>query len=74
MQRYAFSHRGIHLKTAIILLVIVLLVAAPLPAYAAAGPSLALDKGANAGYTMGCPGCPGCPDNPVRDPNAPACY
>ncbi|BAI60108.1 hypothetical protein MCP_0036 [Methanocella paludicola SANAE] len=60
------------MRTAILFLVIVLLIAAPLPACEAAPGNIV--HAADDGYGLGCPGCPGCPDNPVRDPNAPACF
>lgn len=60
------------MRTVILFLAIVLLIAAPLPACEAT--PLQVAHAVDGGHGLGCPGCPGCPDNPVRDPNAPACF
>lgn len=72
----------IELKTAIVLVILVLLVAALPPVGAqtvtANGYNIPIEKGiqspGDSGYGLGCPGCPGCPDNPNRTPGAPGCY
>ena len=62
------------MKTGIVLLAIVLLIAAPLPVCAETSLPAHVGLMAGGGFCLGCPGCPGCPDNPVRSPNEPACY
>ncbi len=62
------------MKTTIVLLAIVLLIAIPIPIQAQGYEVTPPAQAAGDGYGLGCPGCPGCPDNPVRNPNEPACY
>lgn len=62
------------MRTAILLLALALLIAAPTTALAHDAAPLQAASAAGDGHGLGCPGCPGCPDNPVRDPNAPACF
>jgi hypothetical protein len=62
------------MRTAILFLALALLIAAPTTALALEVAPLHAANAAGDGYGLGCPGCPGCPDNPVRDPNAPACF
>ncbi len=62
------------MRAAIVFIVIVLLAWAPVTALALDAAPQHMVHAAGDGYGLGCPGCPGCPDNPVRDPNAPACF